>query len=97
VIALIVDKGRCADRATVLADVVSSCPNDAPRRREFGSDRPDAGFLTLVATGASNKEIGRELNLAEATVKLHVRQILRKIGARNRSEAASIATRASLL
>jgi len=53
--------------------------------------------LTLVATGASNKEIGRELNLAEVTVKLHVRQILRKIGARNRSEAASIATRAALL
>jgi DNA-binding NarL/FixJ family response regulator len=53
--------------------------------------------LVLVATGASNKEIGRELNLAEVTVKLHVRQILRKIGARNRSEAASIATRAALL
>jgi DNA-binding NarL/FixJ family response regulator len=53
--------------------------------------------LTLVATGASNKEIGRELNLAEVTVKLHVRQILRKIGARNRSEAASIATRAAFL
>jgi DNA-binding NarL/FixJ family response regulator len=53
--------------------------------------------LTLVATGASNKEIGRALNLAEVTVKLHVRQILRKIGARNRSEAASIATRAAFL
>ncbi|HWE75177.1 MAG TPA: response regulator transcription factor [Stellaceae bacterium] len=53
--------------------------------------------LVLVATGASNKEIGRELNLAEVTIKLHVRQILRKIGARNRSEAASIATRAALL
>ena len=54
-------------------------------------------MLVLVATGASNKESGRELNLAEVTVKLHVRQILRKIGARNRSEAASIATRAALL
>lgn len=53
--------------------------------------------LVLVATGASNKEIGRELGLAEVTVKLHVRQILRKIGARNRSEAASIATRAALI
>jgi DNA-binding NarL/FixJ family response regulator len=31
------------------------------------------------------------------TVKLHVPQILRKINARNRSEAASIATRAGLL
>lgn len=50
-----------------------------------------------LATGASNKEIGRELGLAEVTVKLHVRQILKKIGARNRSEAASIATRAGLI
>jgi two-component system, NarL family, nitrate/nitrite response regulator NarL len=53
--------------------------------------------LVRLATGASNKEIGRELNLAEVTVKLHVRQILRKIKARNRSEAASMATRAGLI
>ncbi len=54
-------------------------------------------MLVELATGASNKEIGRSLSLAEITVKLHVRQILRKIGARNRSEAASIATRAGLV
>jgi two-component system, NarL family, nitrate/nitrite response regulator NarL len=53
--------------------------------------------LIRLATGASNKEIGRDLSLAEVTVKLHVRQILRKIGARNRSEAAAIATRAALM
>jgi len=52
--------------------------------------------LTLLATGASNKEIARELSLAEVTIKLHVRQILRKIDARNRSEAASMAVRAGL-
>ena len=53
--------------------------------------------LVRLASGASNKEIGRDLNLAEVTVKLHVRQILRKIKARNRSEAASMATRAGLI
>jgi DNA-binding NarL/FixJ family response regulator len=53
--------------------------------------------LAKLATGAQNKEIGRDLGLAEVTVKLHVRQILKKIGARNRSEAASIATRAGLI
>ena len=53
--------------------------------------------LVRIATGASNKEIGRDLNLAEVTIKLHVRQILRKIDARNRSEAAAIATRAGLM
>jgi two-component system, NarL family, nitrate/nitrite response regulator NarL len=53
--------------------------------------------LAQLASGASNKEIGRDLNLAEVTVKLHVRQILRKINARNRSEAAAIATRSGLI
>jgi DNA-binding NarL/FixJ family response regulator len=53
--------------------------------------------LVRLATGSPNKEIGRDLGLAEVTVKLHVRQILKKIGARNRSEAASIATRAGII
>jgi two-component system, NarL family, nitrate/nitrite response regulator NarL len=53
--------------------------------------------LAQLALGASNKEIGRDLNLAEVTVKLHVRQILRKISARNRSEAAAIAARSGLI
>ncbi|MGO8916843.1 MAG: response regulator [Stellaceae bacterium] len=53
--------------------------------------------LVRLATGAPNKEIGRDLGLAEVTVKLHVRQILKKIGARNRSEAAAIASKAGLM
>lgn len=53
--------------------------------------------LVQVAAGATNKEIGRNLDIEEVTVKLHLRQILRKINARNRAEAASIATRAGLI
>lgn len=53
--------------------------------------------LVQLAAGATNKEIGRNLDIAEVTVKLHIRQILRKINARNRAEAASIATRAGLI
>jgi DNA-binding NarL/FixJ family response regulator len=53
--------------------------------------------LVHLATGSSNKEIGRDLGLAEVTIKLHVRQILKKIAARNRSEAAAIATRLGLV
>ncbi|MGH6980769.1 MAG: response regulator [Stellaceae bacterium] len=53
--------------------------------------------LARLASGAPNKEIGRDLGLAEITVKLHVRQILKKIGARNRSEAVSIAIRNGVL
>ncbi len=56
----------------------------------------ETDVLKLVTRGLSNKEIGRELNLAEITVKLHLRNVFRKIGARSRSEAAVIATKANL-
>lgn len=84
----------------ILQDAADTpAPAASPREQRFEdilTDR-ERQVLVLVATGASNKEIGRELGLAEVTVKLHVRQILRKIGARNRSEAASIATRSALI
>lgn len=46
--------------------------------------------LELMAEGASNAGIGKTLIISEATVKSHVRSILRKIGAGNRTEAVSI-------
>lgn len=48
-------------------------------------------ILRLVARGLSNKEVGRELDLQEKTVKHHMTSILQKLQARNRVEAAVIA------
>ena len=45
-------------------------------------------ILELVATGISNKEIGRELNLREKTIKHYMTNILQKLQVRNRVEAA---------
>lgn len=53
--------------------------------------------LGMLATGATNKEIGRQLTLQEVTVKLHTRRILRKLGARNRTDAVRRAQEAGLL
>lgn len=53
--------------------------------------------LRRVALGLSNKEIGRELNLAEVTVKLHLRGVFRKMGARSRADAAVMATKAGFV
>ncbi|THD83668.1 response regulator transcription factor [Aliigemmobacter aestuarii] len=47
--------------------------------------------LRLLCAGQSNKEIARELQLQEMTVKLHVKALFRKIEARNRTHAAMIA------
>jgi DNA-binding NarL/FixJ family response regulator len=40
--------------------------------------------LSLLAVGSSNREIAKELGLTERTVKAHVAELLRKIGAPNR-------------
>ena len=48
--------------------------------------------LALVMQGRSNKEIARALGVIESTVKTHLKVIMRKLGARNRTDAARIAT-----
>lgn len=45
-------------------------------------------ILEKIAEGSSNKQIGRELDIAEGTVKVHVKHILRKLELRSRVEAA---------
>ncbi|MBY3003982.1 response regulator [Rhizobium leguminosarum] len=57
-------------------------------------DRPasltarETEVIELVAEGLSNKHIGRRLNLQEKTIKHHMTEILSKLGASNRTEAA---------
>lgn len=52
--------------------------------------------LEALALGAPNKMIARQLEISDATVKVHVKSILRKTGARNRTEAALWAHGANL-
>jgi DNA-binding NarL/FixJ family response regulator len=54
-------------------------------------------ILRLVAVGRSNREIGEELCISGHTVANHVRSILRKTGAANRTEAAGYAYRHALV
>jgi two-component system nitrate/nitrite response regulator NarL len=48
----------------------------------------EAQILRHLTQGASNKHIARELGLAEATIKVHLKAILRKVRAANRTQAA---------
>ncbi len=48
----------------------------------------EAAVLNRLMNGDSNKSIARRLHVAEATVKVHVKAILRKIQAKNRTQAA---------
>ena len=50
----------------------------------------ESEILAQLIEGKTNKEIARELDLQEITVKIHVRNIYRKIGAQNRAQAVKI-------
>ena len=56
--------------------------------RSPGLTEQQTRILQKIAEGLSNKQIGRELNIAEGTVKVHVKHILRKLALRSRVEAA---------
>ncbi|UJQ93412.1 response regulator transcription factor [Mariluticola halotolerans] len=68
---------------------------EAVRRRNL-TER-ELEVLSGLYAGRSNKEIGLQLDLREVTVKLHVKTLSRKLGARNRTHAAMIAKDIGLL
>lgn len=51
----------------------------------------EQAILQCLVAGRSNREIARELSLGEQTIKTHLRNLYRKLGARSRSEAVAIA------
>jgi DNA-binding NarL/FixJ family response regulator len=68
----------------------------APDRPETLSER-ELDVLRSLARGLANKEIARDLGIAEKTVKTHVSSILGKLGVQSRTQAALYAGRAGLV
>ncbi|HYO39698.1 MAG TPA: AAA family ATPase [Nocardioidaceae bacterium] len=80
----------------LLAELAVSCR--APRGSRPGSlTAREREILTLVAQGLSNGEVARRLFISTKTVSVHVSNILAKLGASGRTEAAAIARRDGLL
>ena len=71
-------KGGAADQGKAPPNPVESLTR---RQREI---------LSLVGAGLSNRSIAARTGLTEGTVKLHVSNILKRLGARNRTEAARL-------
>ena len=57
-------------------------------------DSRDRELLQMIADGLSNKEIATNLGVQESTVKFYVSRLFRRLGVKNRSQAASWAARA---
>ena len=79
-------------------------PADFMSGKDAKNDHPLAQKLTQrelqvlkgLTEGKSNKEIARDLDLSEPTIKLHVKTLYRKVGATNRTQAALTAKEAGL-
>ena len=87
-------RGESVLQPSVAARVVArvaALPDDGPTRPQPLvvplSDR-ELAVLRLLAEGGSNREIAAALFLAEGTVKNHVTNVLAKLGARDRTQAA---------
>jgi DNA-binding CsgD family transcriptional regulator len=62
----------------------------------FGLTPRELQVLTLIAEGATNRQIGNALFMAEKTASVHVSRILTKLGVRSRTQAAAMAHRLHL-
>jgi DNA-binding CsgD family transcriptional regulator len=63
----------------------------------YGLTERELAVLRLLAAGRTNPQIGAELYISPTTARVHVSNILRKLGVSNRVQAAAVAERAGLL
>ena len=75
---------------------VDALPIQAAPQTGQLSDR-EVEVIDLVANGLTNGEIGKRLFLSEETVKSHLRNVLAKLGAKNRAHAVALAFRTGRL
>ncbi len=82
-----VDELMATIRAALLGDTEGVARPDGSRA-EQGLSAREKEVLALLCTGATNREIAAALHVGPETVKKHARSLYRKLGARNRTEAA---------
>jgi two-component system, NarL family, nitrate/nitrite response regulator NarL len=70
--------------AAMLLDMTAAGPQHSVR----GLSPREQEILQALVTGASNKMIANKLGITEATVKVHLKTLLRKIDVHNRTQAA---------
>ncbi|MBB5517051.1 DNA-binding NarL/FixJ family response regulator [Rubricella aquisinus] len=77
-------------------DFMTAADEDAPNPLSEKLTDRELQVLKGLTEGKSNKEIARDLDLQEPTVKLHIKTLFRKIDVTNRTQAALVAREAGL-
>lgn len=72
----------------VLAEALRERPKTQSQVQASHLTKREKDVLKLITKGLSNKMIARKLDIAEGTVKVHVKSLLNKLGMRSRTEAA---------
>jgi two-component system nitrate/nitrite response regulator NarL len=62
--------------------------NERVRIGDVALSQRELDIIRGLADGNSNKAIAKELTITEATVKVHLKTVLRKLGATNRTQVA---------
>ncbi|HEX9076588.1 MAG TPA: response regulator transcription factor [Anaerolineae bacterium] len=70
---------------------------EAQIRHELGLSDEEIKVLRLISDGATNEEIAQETHWSERTIKREIEEIMSKLGARNRAQAAAEAIRRGLI
>lgn len=93
-----IGRGEAALSRKTTARVIEGLarPEEAPAPHSRLTER-EQEILAQVARGLSNKAIAGEMSISENTVKYYMKNILQKLGAQNRTEAAAYALRAGLV
>ncbi len=82
------------------ADAAPRAPEDTSiadiSRRIAALSQQQSRILSLICKGKPNKLIAYEMQLAEATVKAHITTLLRRLGVRNRTQAALLVREVSI-
>jgi DNA-binding CsgD family transcriptional regulator len=82
--------GDLARRARLAGPAGPPAARPAAARAQFDLTDREADVLALLVKGDSNRQIARALFISDRTVAVHVSRILGKLGARNRTEAATL-------
>ena len=93
---LVAELEGLAARARLQLDGVEPAAAEGDEDVPFGLTARERQVLALVASGATNREVGERLHMAEKTASVHVSRILAKLDVRSRTEAAAVAHRHGL-